>query len=241
MKALDEREQLYVEQRLLGFTPWQAASRIKCPTPERDGKAMEQRPHVKRFLEERFAEARSKFDVTRDDVVAGIREGIEVARLTDDAGNIIKGWSEIARICGLVAPEKREVKIETDKPLALEQLKAVPDTVLLKLIGKQRELEILDADYTVEETEAGVADETLLDGGEAGAVREAEGQAPVGLFDVRDGEETAELPDAGWDELPQAATARADVHDVRLNSPGRAAQRGFAAKAARRKNGKRGF
>jgi hypothetical protein len=194
---------------------------------------------VKAALETGFAENRKRFEVTREDVIDGIKEGIQVAKLTDDAGNIIKGWSEIAKICGLVAPEKKEVTFNTDVPLLPSQLQSVPDALLLKLIGRNRELEIIDGDF--EEFEGVHVDaSSVLDGEEEGLARRASEEEPGELeMPVLQGVEAFEqVPGDGPQEL-QSAVAAASVHSVSLSAPGRAAAR-FYAKSAKRKAGHKG-
>ncbi len=236
---MNEKEQQYVEQRLLGLSPWQAAKRIGSGFPERDYKSMEARPEVKQALEAGFAENRQRFEVTRQDVIDGIKEGIQVAKLTDDAGNIIKGWTEIAKVCGLVAPEKKELTVNTDVPLLPSQLHSVPDALLLKLIGRTRELEIIDGDFEQFE-EVSVDIEAVSDGEETGDARGTDDMASgeVEVSVLWGNEALEEVSGNGPDEL-QPAAETAGVHSVSLSAPGRAAAR-FYAKAAKRKAGNKG-
>jgi hypothetical protein len=144
---LTERERKYVQARLLGMTAIQAAKHIGALRPKQEAEVIESRPRVYQALTRGFEEARQQFRVTRDEVVEGIREGIDMARLISDAGNMIKGWTEIARICGLIAPVQTEVKVSTDQPLLPSKLKELSTEQLLQLVGKRRELEILDVEY----------------------------------------------------------------------------------------------
>ncbi len=43
--------------------------------------------------------------ITRLDIIEGIIDGIELARHVGDAGNVIKGWVEVAKILGHAQPE----------------------------------------------------------------------------------------------------------------------------------------
>lgn len=158
MDDLSDRERKYVQARLLGMTPAQAAKHLGATRPAQEAEVIEARPRVYQALTKGFDEARQRFQVSREEVVEGIKEGIDLARLTSDAGNVIKGWTEIARICGLIAPAKTEVAVSVDQPLLPSKLKELPTEQLLQLVGKRRELEILEAEF--EE----VSDEETTDG-----------------------------------------------------------------------------
>lgn len=234
---MKERDQQYVEFRLLGFTPWQSAKRCGSGYPERDWRLIEEREEVKRAIAEGFAENRRRFEVTREDVIGGIKEGIEVAKLTDDAGNMIKGWSEIAKICGLVAPERKEVVINTELPLLPQQLQTLPDALLLRMIGKTRELEVIDGDFdTVEQVPVG--GDAVFGEEEGGAVRDAELAVDDFVPDVREEGEAGgcgeELLGAGCGEVPQAAAVSPRVQKLSGAASSRASARFFAKTAARK-------
>jgi hypothetical protein len=85
---------------------------------------------------------------------------------------MIKGWTEIARICGLIAPAQTEVKVSTGQPLLPEKLKELPTEQLLRLVGKRRELEILDVEYEeVKDGKDGESDLSQVSGVHAGTDR----------------------------------------------------------------------
>ena len=49
--------------------------------------------------------------MTRDRVIKELQASIEIARGKGDAAAMIRGWSEIAKLCGLYAPERKEVQV----------------------------------------------------------------------------------------------------------------------------------
>lgn len=183
--GLTEREHKYVQARLLGMTPHQAAKHAGVKSPD----AIEGSPKVYTAIQKGFEEARQRFQVSREEVVEGIKEGIDLARLTSDAGNVIKGWTEIARICGLIAPAKTEVAVSVDQPLLPSKLKELPTEQLLQLVGKRRELEILEAEF-----------EEVMD--DAGEDRELDNGEVSGLHPRTDSGDPADPDEGGADPVP---------------------------------------
>jgi len=51
-------------------------------------------------------ETARKCELDRVRVLAGLIEAIDVARVERNAAAMVRGWSEIARICGFYAPER---------------------------------------------------------------------------------------------------------------------------------------
>jgi phage terminase small subunit len=52
------------------------------------------------------AEFQNQFEIDKKRVVSELKSSIEVAKEKLDAGSMIRGWSEIAKMLGLYAPEK---------------------------------------------------------------------------------------------------------------------------------------
>jgi hypothetical protein len=156
---LNPQERAYVDARLLGLTPHQAAARANFAHPEVAWPIQEAKPAVSAAIAAGFEEAKQKFQVTREEVVDGIREGIDIAKLASDAASVIRGWSEIARICGLVAPQQTQVKVDvTTQMLLPSQYQELSDAELLRLVDKQRTLEG-EYELSTAETDAGGAAE----------------------------------------------------------------------------------
>lgn len=242
MDELTERERKYVQARLVGMTPSQAAKQIGATRPSQEAEVIEARPRVFQALQRGFEEARQRFQVSREDVVSGIQEGIEIARLTSDAGNVIKGWTEIARICGLIAPAKAEVTVSTDQPLLPSKLRELPTAQLLQLVGKQRELEILEAEFeevTEEESTDGEAGTDRISDLHPGTDRGAEADTGEGgaaaLYGVRPTAAEEEIQDDRSEN--ESAAAGASLHGLRVAEGGRRAPRG--ARGTRRRQGDR--
>jgi len=84
-----------------------------------------------------IANAREKLtDITqikRVDVIDGLMDGIACARMTGDAGNMIKGWTEVAKILGHYAPEVKNININMNQQRMRSKFEAMSDEELIAL------------------------------------------------------------------------------------------------------------
>lgn len=95
--------------------------------------------------------------ISRQDVLDGFTEAIEIARINDDSGNMIKGYVEIMKMLGYNQPEK---KIHEHVHRAERDVQELSTEELLELAG-QKPISLDKSDWTVTkvEVEKG-ADET---------------------------------------------------------------------------------
>jgi hypothetical protein len=96
-------------------------------------------------------DARVRYDLDRDHVVAGLMEALSVAREQSDAKVMIQAWIELARITGVQAPEVKEIR--HTGTVDVNHMRRMNDSELLEVVGRKRELTI-EADYEVVEDES---------------------------------------------------------------------------------------
>lgn len=90
-------------------------------------------PAVQRAIaEERAAYARAS-EMTKRKVIDGFMEAIEMARSLGEPANMIAGWREIGKMCGLYEPQKKEIRLSVDGEIRMAQLEEMSDEELLKL------------------------------------------------------------------------------------------------------------
>lgn len=94
------------------------------------------KPAVQAALAERQGEAARQADITREQVIAGIRAAIAEARLIGDPMAQIRGWSEIAKMLGYYAPETKRVELSTESARRRAELEMLGDEELLALVGE---------------------------------------------------------------------------------------------------------
>jgi phage terminase small subunit len=93
------------------------------------------RPQVKNRLAQLQTEARQRAKFTQDDVLTGLEEAINDAKLAGDPNAQISGWREIAKMLGYYAPEQKKLEISHTHEKARQQLASLPEDELMKLAG----------------------------------------------------------------------------------------------------------
>ena len=111
------------------------------------GSRMKTRPHVKAMLEELMAEAREQYSITRDDVIKGLSDAINDAKLLSDPNAQIAGWREIGKMLGYYAPEEKKITLTADQQHLRNQLEGMSEEDLLQLADASAidgEFEVID-------------------------------------------------------------------------------------------------
>lgn len=88
-------------------------------------------------VKQELARARQEIaDVTtlkRVDVINGILDGVSCARMMADSGNIIRGWTEIAKILGHYAPEVKQINLNVNQQRIRSKFEGLSDEDLLMI------------------------------------------------------------------------------------------------------------
>lgn len=93
-----------------------------------DGHIMQAREAAKREL-------RGVTHITKDDVVFGVRDAIDRARLLAEPATEIKGWETISKLLGYDAPSKIDVNVRETVEVIQKQVRALPDAELVRMLG----------------------------------------------------------------------------------------------------------
>lgn len=97
------------------------------------------KPHVQTAVAAQEALVAAEMGVTRQKVIRELQEAVDEARRIGDPMAMIAAWREIARICGLYAPERVTVGIEADPSTAAElrRMETLSDAELAVLAAGQ--------------------------------------------------------------------------------------------------------
>ena len=79
-------------------------------------------------------EVASLTTLRRLDVIEGIMDGIGVARMMSDGGNVIRGWVEISKILGFAAPEVKKIELSIGHDRLRAKYEVLSDADLLEII-----------------------------------------------------------------------------------------------------------
>lgn len=107
-------------------------------------------PIVQKALEAIEGNTQQLTSLTREDVIEGMLSAILMAEALEDPPTMIKGWSEIAKLHGYYAAEKKEVsytgEISHDHSGQVD-LAQLPTSKLLEMSSKSDAIDISPDDY----------------------------------------------------------------------------------------------
>lgn len=113
--------------------------------PRKKATALAAKPHVAARIAELRAETARANAMTKQKVMDGMLEAIEMAKVQADPLTMISGWREIGKMCGFYAPTRAEIAISVQAKEAQFALTKMSDSELLALSGE--ELNVLDAEF----------------------------------------------------------------------------------------------
>lgn len=83
--------------------------------------------------------------MTRQKVIDGFIESIDMARIKSDPLTMIAGWREVGKMCGFYEPSKSKIEISVNGKVMLEKLSSMSDAELLQLTQEHAgEFEVID-------------------------------------------------------------------------------------------------
>lgn len=83
--------------------------------------------------------------MSRQKVMDGMLESIEMAKLMSEPSSMIAGWREIGKICGYYAPVEVKMKVDVTGNIVLDKMNSLSDAELLKIITEGNSNALLNA------------------------------------------------------------------------------------------------
>jgi hypothetical protein len=140
--GLDEQEQtLLYNIEVLGLSVKRAGTVAGVSNPQ----GVLQRANVQAAREKIRAAVRERVQITREDVVNGIKNAIDQAVILADPMAQIAGWREIAKILGIDKTPNVNVHIQGTIEQVQKQLQGLPLDLLMKEAGQLGN--VVDADF----------------------------------------------------------------------------------------------
>jgi hypothetical protein len=146
LQFLDERETIYAQMIVAGMKPPGAARAAGYKQPEKLGYRVLKRTHVAKAVQFLAEENRKAAQMTREKVMNGFSEAIDMARMQGDAGNMVAGWREIGRMCGLYEPERKQVDVNLNAKRVISKLETMSTDELFDFIEGESE-EVVEAEF----------------------------------------------------------------------------------------------
>lgn len=122
--ALTEKQTTYVETVLSGEPASHMRTQAKSET-------------VKAALKAAREEIEEISTIKRIDVLHGIMEAIDLARLAAEPASMISGWKEIAKIMGYYAPETKRIELTSDQEALSKKIEQLSDHELIEMLQKR--------------------------------------------------------------------------------------------------------
>lgn len=139
MSGLNAEEAQFVFNcEVLGLPVRKAASMAGLPV------TMVSKPHLQQARELLKREIRGVVNITKEDVVFGMREAIDRARILAEPATEIIGWKEIAKLLGYDSPQKIDVNITASIEVMKSYVRTMDDTALAELLGARG---VIDGDF----------------------------------------------------------------------------------------------
>lgn len=75
-----------------------------------------------------------ELQVTQQQALQGLLDGIEMARTQGNPAVVIRGWSEVGKMLGFFAPEVHQVEMSVGSAKLMDSYRAMSDQELLAII-----------------------------------------------------------------------------------------------------------
>lgn len=136
---LSARERKFVESVSLGNTYTQAARDAGLELANIHYNALLRREDVREAINQQRLVNQRQLDIKREDVLQGLGEALEVAKLKEDPTAMIAAWREIGKICGFYETRvKIDVRHESEDAL-IKVIDQLDESQLVELANKELE------------------------------------------------------------------------------------------------------
>ena len=136
LEPLKPSYEIFVEHLAAGENQTAAARAAGFKDAPQAGVRLIRRPDVRKHLAAALERNRQEMQMTREKVQEGLLEAVAMARADGDAGSMVRGWAEIAKLCGLYGPEQKQVEVSTKPQVGLGKLEEMSHCELLELLGE---------------------------------------------------------------------------------------------------------
>lgn len=146
-----------------GLSYTAAAAAIGLKDPDMRGRYLGASKRVKAALQKRKEEFRRDVRVTRIEVVEGMKEAIDLAKLKGDPTAMIAGWREIGKLCGLYEPQKVEIGLSPSGEALIRSFSSKSDEELVRIMEGSDVMDVEFVEVVDEDQERGTERASLPD------------------------------------------------------------------------------
>jgi phage terminase small subunit len=150
-KPLTTQQRLFVQHWAKGETIPNAMARAGYNDQPSYGYRMAKMPNILALYSEEKAKYEEAAQMTRQRVMDGLLEAVEMAKLMAEPATMVSGWREIGKMCGYFEPKKVDINVNVTGNVIHQRLNQLSDAELLKIIQEQGADPLLDApEYPLE-------------------------------------------------------------------------------------------
>lgn len=131
--VLTERQASYVEARSFGMTKKDAAAAAGYADVNFEGNKLEKLPKITQALVAERAKTAFNLGINKEQVLQGILDAIDDAKLLSDPATQIMGWKEVAKMLGFYAPEVKKIELTGPAARVLDRMQQLSDEELLRI------------------------------------------------------------------------------------------------------------
>lgn len=144
-KPLTTQQRLFVQHWAKGETIPNAMARAGYNDQPSYGYRMAKMPNILALYNEEKAKYEEAAQMTRQRVMDGLLEAVEMAKLMAEPATMVSGWREIGKMCGYFEPKKVDINVNVAGNVIHQRLNQLSDAELLKIIQEQGAEPLLDA------------------------------------------------------------------------------------------------
>lgn len=137
-KPLTDKQKLFVKFWAEGDSIGGASRRAGYADGGTAAGRMVHMPNILALKAKYGAEYEKAGEMTRKEVMDGLKESIEMAKLLAEPATMIQGWKTVAQMCGYMAPVETKLKIDLSGNVTMTKLTQMSDAELLEMIEKGR-------------------------------------------------------------------------------------------------------
>lgn len=144
---LTDKQLMFVKYLVHDNLPRGAAGRMAGYSQAQQVTALLKNPKVIKAIAEARAEYASTTGMTRQKVIDGFVEAIDLGRIKGDPLAMVSGWREIGKMCGFYEPTKTKVEVSVNGRVMVERINAMSDEELLRLA--EGDGNVFDGEFSV--------------------------------------------------------------------------------------------
>ncbi len=158
-RPLTEKQRLFVSEWAKGETILSASYRAGYADAGTMAYRMAKDPAILKLYNAEKALYAESCQINRKQVMEGLIEAIDMAKLLGEPASMIAGWREVGKMCGFYEPVKRTIDINIQGDVTVKRLERMSDADLLKLIKNDDIADVVFEQVAADEAEAEGEDE----------------------------------------------------------------------------------